>query len=99
MVLYTYLKKYAPCRPNHCVRTECSLINIRTERTEGEGGRMPAYSFLNVDIFKCCHLAAMIERLQRYITECCATAVIYRNETRSHLGNSFTLERLLPPLV
>ena len=41
----------------------------------------------------------MIERLQRHITDCCATAVSYKNETRSHLGNSFTLECLLPPLV
>ena len=49
--------------------------------------------------FNCCHLAAMIERLQRHITDCCATALIYKNETRSHLGNAFTLECLLAPLV
>ena len=48
---------------------------------------------------KCCHLAAMIERLQRHTMDCCATTVIYKNETRSHLGNAFTLECLLPPLV
>ena len=38
-------------------------------------------------------------RLQRHITDCFATAVIYKNETRSDLGNAFTLECLLPPLV
>ena len=75
----------------------CQHLCIRTERTEG--GTRPAYKFFNVDIFKCCHLAAMIERLQRHITDCCATAVIYKNETRSHLGNTVTLECLLPPLV
>ena len=41
----------------------------------------------------------MIEKLQQHITDCCATAVIYKNETISHLGNGFTLECLLPPLV
>ena len=77
----------------------CQHLCIRTERTEGRGARGQRTNFLMLIFLNCCHLAAMIERLQRHITDCCATAVIYKKETRSHLGNAFKLECLLAPLV
>ena len=49
-------------------------------RAYGGGGRHDAsVLFLNVDILLMLpHMAAMIERMQRHVMDCCRTAVIYK---------------------
>ena len=103
--LYLYSRKQLLLKKkkNSLCKGPFTIVNIYVfVQSVRRGGRGHEASVL---IFKCWYfLNAATWRLwlrdwERHITDCFATAVIYKNETRSDLGNSFTLECLLPPLV
>ena len=72
----------------------CQHLCIRTQRTEGGGGHEAS-----VLIFEMLPPGGYDRETavphNGLLCNCC----YYKNETRSHLGNAFTLECLLPHLV
>ena len=59
-------------------RSQLSTFMYSYRAYGGGGGHGASIIFLNVDLVLCCHLAAMIERMQSHMMDCCGTAVIYK---------------------